>query len=46
MDIVSATNLGANDFSALAVFMRADWVVKFVLVFLALASIWSSNLSA
>ncbi len=41
MDIVSATNLGANDFSALAVFMRADWVVKFVLVFLALASIWS-----
>ena len=41
MDIVSATNLGANDFSALAVFMRADWVVKFVLVFLGLASIWS-----
>jgi len=41
MDIVSATGLGANDFSALAVFMRADWVVKGVLVGLALASIWS-----
>ena len=41
MDIVSATGLGANDFSALAVFMRADWVVKAVLVGLALASIWS-----
>ena len=41
MDIVSAADLGANDFSALAVFMRADWVVKAVLVGLALASIWS-----
>ena len=41
MDIVSAADLGANDFSALAVFMRADWVVKSVLVGLALASIWS-----
>ena len=41
MDIVSATGLGANDFSALAVFIRADWVVKAVLVGLALASIWS-----
>ena len=41
MDIVSAGNLGANDFSALAVFLRADWVVKAVLVGLALASIWS-----
>ena len=41
MDIVSASGLGANDFSALAVFMRADWVVKAVLVGLALASIWS-----
>ena len=41
MDIVSAGDLGANDFSALAVFLRADWVVKAVLVGLALASIWS-----
>ncbi len=41
MDIVSAADLGANDFSALAVFMRADWVVKGVLIGLALASIWS-----
>ena len=41
MDIVSANALGVNDFSALAVFMRADWVVKAVLVGLALASIWS-----
>ena len=41
MDIVSAGDLGANDFSALAVFMRADWVVKTVLVGLALASVWS-----
>ena len=41
MDIVSATTQGANDFSALAVFLRADWVVKIVLVGLAMASIWS-----
>jgi biopolymer transport protein TolQ len=41
MDISSAGDLGANDFSALAVFLRADWVVKGVLVGLALASIWS-----
>ncbi len=41
MDIVPAGDLGANDFSALAVFMRADWVVKSVLIGLALASIWS-----
>ena len=41
MDIVPAGGLGANDFSALAVFMRADWVVKGVLIGLALASIWS-----
>jgi len=41
MDIVSATSQGANDFSALAVFLRADWVVKIVLVGLAMASIWS-----
>ncbi len=41
MDIASASDLGANDFSVLAVFLRADWVVKGVLVGLALASIWS-----
>jgi len=41
MDIVPAGSLGANDFSALAVFLRADWVVKSVLIGLALASIWS-----
>ena len=41
MDIVPATALGAGDFSALAVFLRADWVVKGVMVALALASIWS-----
>ena len=41
MDIVTASGLGANNFSALAIFMRADWVVKAVLVGLALASIWS-----
>jgi len=41
MDIVPTAALGAGDFSALAVFMRADWVVKSVLIGLALASIWS-----
>ena len=41
MDIVPATALGSGDFSALAVFIRADWVVKSVLIGLALASIWS-----
>ena len=41
MDIASTTTLAANDFSALAIFMRADWVVKGVLIGLALASIWS-----
>ena len=41
MDISSAGDLGANDFSALAVFLRADWVVKGVLIGLALASVWS-----
>ena len=41
MDIASAGDLGANDFSALAVFLRADLVVKAVLIGLALASIWS-----
>ena len=41
MDIAPAANLSAADFSALAVFMRADWVVKAVLIGLAVASIWS-----
>ena len=41
MDIAATTNLAANDFSALAIFMRADWVVKAVLIGLAIASIWS-----
>jgi biopolymer transport protein TolQ len=41
MDTISAGGLGAGDFSALAVFLRADWVVKGVLIGLALASIWS-----
>ena len=41
MDTISAGGLNAGDFSALAVFLRADWVVKGVLIGLALASIWS-----
>ena len=41
MDIVPASALGADDFSALAVFIRADWVVKSVLIALAIASVWS-----
>ena len=41
MDIAPAANLSATDFSALAVFLRADWVVKSVLIGLAVASIWS-----
>ena len=41
MDIPSTATLAANDFSALAIFLRADWVVKGVLVGLAIASIWS-----
>jgi biopolymer transport protein TolQ len=31
----------AHDFSVISVFMRADWVVKSVMVGLALASLWS-----
>lgn len=31
----------AADFSAVAIFLRADWVVKLVMVGLALASLWS-----
>ncbi|MGZ8407451.1 MAG: protein TolQ, partial [Caulobacteraceae bacterium] len=41
MDPTAAGALGAADFSALAIFMRADWVVKAVLVLLAIASLWS-----
>jgi biopolymer transport protein TolQ len=31
----------AQDFSFLALFLKADWVVKGVMVGLALASVWS-----
>ena len=31
----------ADSFSAFAIFMRADWVVKLVMLGLALASLWS-----
>ena len=41
MDPTTAGALGAADFSALAIFMKSDWVVKGVLVFLVLASLWS-----
>jgi biopolymer transport protein TolQ len=41
MDPTAATSLAAHDFSMVAVFMRADWVVKAVMVGLALASLWS-----
>lgn len=37
----SATADVANQFSAIALFMRADWVVKGVMIGLALASLWS-----
>jgi biopolymer transport protein TolQ len=33
--------LDANSFSALALFMRADWVVRCVMIGLAVASLWS-----
>jgi biopolymer transport protein TolQ len=33
--------LSSHSFSAIAIFLRADWVVKSVLVGLALASLWS-----
>src|SRR3712207_2979610 len=33
--------LTAESFSALALFLRADWVVKSVMIGLALASLWS-----
>jgi biopolymer transport protein TolQ len=33
--------LSAADFSALELFLRADWVVKSVMIGLALASLWS-----
>jgi biopolymer transport protein TolQ len=35
------TAAGADQFSAIALFMRADWVVKGVMIGLALASLWS-----
>jgi biopolymer transport protein TolQ len=38
MDALPAS---AHDFSLLAVFLRADWVVKAVMIGLALASLWS-----
>jgi biopolymer transport protein TolQ len=41
MDPSAPAALGAADFSALAIFMKSDWVVKAVLTFLVLASLWS-----
>ena len=41
MDIFAPGAIAADDFSALAIFLRADWVVKSVLILLALASLWS-----
>jgi biopolymer transport protein TolQ len=41
MDLIAPGALGADDFSALAIFLRADIVVKSVLILLALASLWS-----
>jgi biopolymer transport protein TolQ len=41
MDPSTPGALGAADFSALAIFMKSDWVVKAVLTFLVLASLWS-----
>lgn len=40
MDPSAATEV-ANQFSAIALFIRADWVVKGVMIGLALASLWS-----
>ena len=40
MDIAQGA-VSADSFSLIAVFMRADWVVKAVLIALALASLWS-----
>ncbi len=37
----AASAISPDNFSILAVFMRADWVVKAVMVGLALASLWS-----
>ena len=37
----AASAINPDNFSILAVFMRADWVVKAVMVGLALASLWS-----
>ena len=42
--IVDAVNLAGstldNDFSIFALFTRADWVVKFVVLILLLGSVW------
>ena len=40
MDAVHSS-LASDNFSIIAVFLRADWVVKAVLMGLALASLWS-----
>ncbi len=37
----SSAQVTAESFSFLALFMRADWVVKGVMIFLGLASLWS-----
>ncbi|MDH3335844.1 MAG: Tol-Pal system subunit TolQ, partial [Rhodospirillaceae bacterium] len=36
-----AGSVGAADFSVWSLFMRADWVVKLVIIMLLAASIWS-----
>jgi biopolymer transport protein TolQ len=41
MDPSASGALGAADFSAIAIFMKSDWVVKGVLIFLVMASLWS-----
>jgi biopolymer transport protein TolQ len=41
MDAATSGALTAQSFSALAIFIRSDWVVKAVLIGLALASLWS-----
>lgn len=37
---ILAGSVGANDFSMISLFLRADWIVKAVIVLLVLASIW------
>ncbi|HHL43707.1 MAG TPA: Tol-Pal system subunit TolQ, partial [Hellea balneolensis] len=41
MTMAAAAPLGPQDFSYGALFMRADWVVKAIMIGLAVASIWS-----